>query len=201
MKKALAAVLLLALAGACAQNVDDQPPQASPPEGHATSRPEAAPGGHLVAPAAEGGGLGLAAPSGWVAEATTSSFRRAQYRLPGEAGDATVVVFYFGPGQGGGIQANLERWKSQFTDSKAEPRIAQMTIGEVPVTVMDVSGTYNSGMMMGGAGPREGYRMRAAIFPTPGGNWFVRLLGPEATVEEWGESFDAYLNTARPGAD
>jgi hypothetical protein len=124
--------------------------------------------------------------------------RKAQYRLPGEAGDAAVVVFHFGKGQGGGVQANLDRWTSQFSEAKGEPKVEQRTVGEIPVTLLDISGTYSSGMMMGGGAPKGGHRMRAAIFPTPGGSWFVRLLGPEATVEAWAKSFDAYLDSARP---
>ena len=43
--------------------------------------------------------------------------RVAQYKLPKAAGDsedALLVVYYFGQGQGGSPQANIDRWIEQM---------------------------------------------------------------------------------------
>ena len=48
--------------------------------------------------------LKFTVPAGWVEEERTSSMRVAQYRLPKAAGDtedASLVLYYFGQGQGG----------------------------------------------------------------------------------------------------
>jgi hypothetical protein len=53
--------------------------------------------------------LKFTVPAGWVAEERTSSMRVAQYRLPKVAGDtedASLVLYYFGQGQGGSTAAN-----------------------------------------------------------------------------------------------
>jgi hypothetical protein len=197
-------VCLIAVLTACSQGVEMRETPKAP---ESTQAPESAqvPEGHPPMPpmAGHSASLSMTAPEGWVVEKPSSSMRAAQYALPGEgeASDAEVVVFFFGPGQGGGVEANLERWKGQFTrpdgtpaapDASLESRI----VNELPVTLLDISGTYDSGMMMGGGGPRTGQRMRAAVIETRGGNYFVRLLGPAATVERWSDSFDSFLGSA-----
>ncbi|HEX5431180.1 MAG TPA: hypothetical protein VFW83_04390, partial [Bryobacteraceae bacterium] len=67
--------------------------------------------------AASAGGLKWTAPTGWKSTGTTS-MRAATYPIPPVPGDkegAECVVYYFGPGQGGPIDANLARWEGQFT--------------------------------------------------------------------------------------
>src|SRR5262245_48114171 len=62
-------------------------------------------------------------PQGWVTKAPTSSMRVAEFTLPKVAGDpedAALAIFYFG-GQGGSIQANLDRWISQMTQPDGKP--------------------------------------------------------------------------------
>src|SRR5829696_9332784 len=56
-------------------------------------------------------------PAGWVEEERTSSMRVAQYKLPkapGDTEDASLVLYYFGQGQGGSTAANIERWIGQM---------------------------------------------------------------------------------------
>jgi hypothetical protein len=141
------------------------------------------------------------APEEWTPATPTSPMRVLQYRLPGGEGqgEAEVVVFFFGAGQGGSVEANLERWKGQFTRSDGSPaaadaRVERAEYGGFPAALLDISGTYDPGSMMGG-GPRPGTRMRTAVLETPLGNYFVRLLGPAATVERWSASFDAFLRS------
>src|SRR6266700_1953632 len=63
------------------------------------------------------GELHYKVPEGWTAEKPTSGMRVAQYKLPKAAGDsedALLVVYYFGQGQGGSAQANIDRWINQI---------------------------------------------------------------------------------------
>ena len=50
-------------------------------------------------------------PAAWKSEKTASRMRAAQFSVPGKEGEeaAVCVFFYFGPGNGGGAQANLQR--------------------------------------------------------------------------------------------
>src|ERR1044072_9534883 len=59
----------------------------------------------------------LQAPDGWISEQPSSTMRVAQYRLPGDAGDANLAVYYFGPGQGGSGEGNPGRWVEQVEET------------------------------------------------------------------------------------
>src|SRR5678815_1665505 len=67
--------------------------------------------------AAQKSELKFRVPAGWVEEERTSSMRVAQYRLPkapGDTEDASLVLYYFGQGQGGSTMANIDRWITQM---------------------------------------------------------------------------------------
>lgn len=151
------------------------------------------------------GDLQFKTPAGWVGETPTSSMRVAQYQLPAAEGDteaASLVVFYFGAGQGGSVQANLDRWMGQLQQpnggsSKDTAKTETLTVNGMKVTLLDVRGTYGGGDMGGGsAQPKPNYRMRAGVIESPKGAYFVKLTGPEKTVSKWDDSFIAYVNSA-----
>src|SRR5215467_4300415 len=65
--------------------------------------------------------LKFTVPTGWIEEERTSSMRVAQYRLPKAATDtedASLVLYYFGQGQGGSTAANIERWVGQMKQAE-----------------------------------------------------------------------------------
>ena len=110
---ALAPCLLLLVASACEKEQQSATRGASAP----LDSPSAAQ--RAIEPPAPGSGTGMTGlswktPADWVARPPSSAMRKAQYRVPGEAGDAECVVFYFGPGQGGDAMANAERWAAQW---------------------------------------------------------------------------------------
>src|SRR5262249_47963631 len=91
----------------------------------------------------EGAGTGDAAlawtvPAAWIAEKPSSSMRRAQYRVPGKAGDGECVVFYFGPGQGGDPKSNAARWAEQFTLADGKPADGAMKTSTIEVGGLSV---------------------------------------------------------------
>ncbi len=149
------------------------------------------------------------APGEWVAEPPSSPMRRAQYRLQrvmGDAEDAEVTIFHF-PGQGGSIQANLDRWISQFSQPDGSPisdvKVSELDNTNIPLTVLDISGTYRGSMGPMGTttNPKTNFRMLAAVAATSRGHWFFKLTGPERTIQEWAASFHSFLDTIRPSLD
>ena len=129
----------------------------------------------------------------WIVESPTSGMRKAQYRLPraeGDAEDAECVVYYFGAQSGGGLDANVERWCSQFEqvdgrDSKEVLARNERTVGGMPVHEVRLSDTYVAETAPG-SGVRvnkPGFRMLAAIVESDHGAYYVKLVGPEATVQ------------------
>ncbi len=151
------------------------------------------------------GELKYKTPEGWVEEKPSSSMRAAQYKLPkaaGDAEDASLVLYYFGQGQGGGTQANIDRWINQMqqadgSTSAAKAKSESQTVNGLKVTTVDVSGTYSAEMTPGSGSfnNNANYRMRAAVIETPKGSYFVKLVGPARTVAQWDEAFNSYLKS------
>jgi hypothetical protein len=152
------------------------------------------------------GELRLRAPDGWVSERPSSSMRVSQYQLPAAEGDteaASLVVYYFGAGQGGSVDANLERWVGQMQGSDGRPskekaKTEQTTVNGMKVTLLDIAGTYAGGDMGGGgaAQSKPNFRMRAGVIETPKGAYFIKLVGPEKTVSRWDQAFQEFVRSA-----
>ena len=126
------------------------------------------------------------------ATADKGPMRLASYKFAkaaGDADDADLSVTQVG----GDMNSNISRWKGQF-DPPAEADIAERTVGDLKVTVVNMSGTYK-GMAMpgaGAAGPKEGYALLAAIVTWEGHGdpYFFKLTGPKNTVDAARPAFD-----------
>lgn len=131
--------------------------------------------------------------------------RVAQYRLPradGDTEDASLIVYYFGQGQGGSAQANLDRWIGQMQQpgggsSKDKAKTEKMTVNGLEVMLLDVSGTYTAEMTPGSGNQQNkpDSRMRAAVIETPKGAYFVKLVGPEKTIARWDAGFLSFIKS------
>ena len=148
-------------------------------------------------------GLTYEAPDGWNAEESPSRMRLAQWELPGASGEgAEAIIFFFGEGGGGGVDANLDRWFGQFEQPDGSSTRAGATISHresegLKLTIADMRGTYVAPVRPGSSErhnkPRQ--RMIAAVVEGSGGPWFVRVLGAEATVARWESSIDSFLSS------
>jgi hypothetical protein len=227
MQKTIVATIAIALVvslNACENEVPPPPTQpglqpgigepGNPPPGFPAMQgmpglPEPSSGG--IAPPPPGSGTGETAlvwtvPAAWTTEPPSTSMRKAQYRVPGKAGDAQCVVFYFGPGQGGPPEANVKRWADQFRLADGKPGSAAMQTGSkdvngIAVLTVETTGTYLGGFAMGGAAPtpKAGQMLLGAVAKGPDANWFFKLTGPAATVQAQRAAFDAMLSSLRSG--
>ena len=154
--------------------------------------------------AAQKSELKFKVPAGWVDEETTSSMRVAQYRLPrveGDTEDASLVLYYFGQGQGGSVAANIDRWLSQMKQPDGSAvkgaKDEHLEANGLKVTTLDLSGTYVAETAPGSGtfNNKPGYRLRGAVVETPNGSYFVKLVGPEKTVTHWNDSFLGYIKS------
>ena len=193
----------------CSQNFSDQEPETAMAERGFTARSTtptsttpAYPLGQVSGRQALGP-LSAVAPKGWVAQQPSSSMRVAQYGLPGPAGEATLGIFFFGPGQGGSVEANIERWDGQFSEKDGQPaqgRRWTRQVGDIEITGLDISGTFSGGMGMGSAESQGDYRMLGAIAVHRSGTVFFKMTGPAQTVEQWAASFDEFLDSLQAGS-
>jgi len=149
-------------------------------------------------------GVAWTVPAGWEAE-PARQMRIATYRIHAIAGDpedAECAVYFFGSGQGGTVEANLERWAHQFIspDGQSPPQPAKTEkrlIAGLNVSTLDVSGTYlGAGGMMGQEQAKKpNFRMRAAIVEAPEGLVFFKLVGPLNTVAAAENDFNTLLGS------
>lgn len=146
-------------------------------------------------------------PPEWVSKPPASSMRVAEFALPKTAGDsedATLTIFFFGATQGGNVQANIDRWIGQMSqpDGRASKDVAKtstMTSHGLKISMVDVTGTYVAEVSPGSTEHfnKPNFRQRAGYIDTPGGPYFVKLVGPEKTVAKWNDSFEGFLKTLR----
>lgn len=153
-----------------------------------------------AARAESAGGLQWTAPTAWKSQ-PQRPMRAATYAVPAAAGDkedGEVAVFYFGPGQGGGVEANLQRWVAQF-ETTAKPQTAKKTMNGLPVTTIDLPGTYlaSAGPMSPTKTSKPGYRLLGAIVEGPQGGVFFKFTGPAKTVAAGQAAFDKMLGGIR----
>lgn len=159
-----------------------------------------------TAPGEEAPKIDYQAPEGWIQEKPSSGMRYAQFRLPKvdpDKEDAILAVFYF-PGSGGNTQDNLDRWIGQVkqpdgSPSRKKAETKESEVNGMKLTVLKLSGNYKESMgpMMREATEKPGYRLAAAVLETKAGPFFFKLAGPEKTVRQWEESFQAFLGSVK----
>lgn len=139
--------------------------------------------------------LHWAAPARWVVSPNTSSMRLATYKVPRAAGDpedADVSVTQVG----GSLEANIDRWIGQF-DAAARGGVkrTQRTVHGLSVVIVEIHGTYSSGMDP--SADRPHWALLAAIVETPGMPHFFKITGPEKTVTSARSELDELIGSLK----
>ena len=147
---------------------------------------------------AQAGALTFTRPAGWTDRPPASPMRVAEFVVPkasGDAEDGELIVYYFG-GTGGTVEANLQRWTTQF-QSTAAPVRTTATVNGLQLTNLDVSGTYVAEVRPGATERhnKPDFRMRASVVETPRGPYFIKLTGPAATIDGASAAFDQFLKS------
>lgn len=151
-------------------------------------------------------GLALQVPEEWKLEQPAdTSMRKAEFVIPGPGGDVRLVVYRF-KGGAGGFTANIERWKGQMTPAAGvEPTILETEKAGLKLASIDVAGRF-AGQSMPGAPPQpavdDARLLAAAIEPASGDPWYLKLVGPKATIDVWSPAWEtmiASLSAPAPG--
>ena len=210
-----ALLIPLGLAFACGGGKEAPAPQVgSSPPTTAAPAPASAPETAALLPIAprsdstssDGAGLRFDLPAGWRGSQPTSSMRVAQAAIPGAGGDGELAVFWFGEGQGGDVESNIQRWIGQMSVAPGTaPRRDRFETNGLAVTWIDVPGTLSASAMGNASGSDQGgWRLYGAVVEGPGGPWFFKATGPEATLASQRNAFLEMLRGAsaappRPG--
>jgi len=136
----------------------------------------------------------------WIRQQVSSPMRAGQLTYDHKdenLKDVDLVIYFFGAGQGGGIQANIDRWIGQF-EGTPKYTIDKKDLGGKEVTFLEASGTYMESM----GGPfsssktaQPDFTMLAAILPSDQGAVFLKLTGPNASVEALKEDFTKFAES------
>jgi hypothetical protein len=143
-------------------------------------------------------GIQWSVPKAWTV-LPERPMRVASYRIPAAGGDTEVgecAVFHFEGGQGGPLDANIERWAGQFEGSP-QPKRSSKEVNGMKVELVQIEGSYLSpgGPMMQSTGKKENYGLHGAIVEGPQGLVFFKLTGPKKTVEAADADFNALIGS------
>ena len=152
----------------------------------------------------EVGAFKFARPAEWTSvpiPPAMQAMRKAQLSVPGPDGakPAEIIFYYFGPGQGGGVKPNVDRWLGQFPEKSGPEKVEEKKLGKTNVTFVAVEGTYSSGMPTGPKTPMTGYALLGAILEHAEGAVFVKMTGPAATVRAATPRFQEFVASAAGG--
>jgi hypothetical protein len=146
-------------------------------------------------------GITFQAPASWKS-GNPSGMRAAELKVDPMEGDdypAELVVFAL-TGDGGGVNANLERWRKMFKDKDGNP--PEIKTKEVKgknvdaITRAETSGHYYPSQAVGRKDPdRPGARLLGAIVLGDGVSYFIRMVGPDKTMTKLRPDFDDMLAT------
>ncbi|MFQ5606566.1 MAG: hypothetical protein ACE5GA_01360 [Candidatus Zixiibacteriota bacterium] len=143
-------------------------------------------------------------PSSWEI-APPAPMRAGTYLAAASEGDsegAECRVNFFGAGQGGSVEGNINRWRGQMEVSgqqgaTPEPLVSEVAVNGLKVSVIELTGTYlhKARPMARQFTRKPGFKMFAAIVMAPEGVLFFKMTGPEKTMEGEREAFRQMLGS------
>jgi hypothetical protein len=155
-------------------------------------------GGGMMAPAGAPASSGQAkpnweVPAGWK-EIPGGQFLVAKFVLTGAPDAQASVNVSMSVGDGGGILANVNRWRNQLgLGPEAEADLAK------ELQSLDLAGGKASQADISGKDARTGQKARllAVVLPRSGETWFYKLMGDAQIVEREKEAFMKFVQTVK----
>jgi hypothetical protein len=170
---------------------------AAPPTGLPPGHPALDGGGDMNAPMLPAGAAGPGKPAWTVPadwqEVPASQFLLVEYSIAEANGTKADVNVAELSGNGGGVLANVNRWRGQIglnpvDESDLAKLTASLDVTGGQATWVDLTGTDANGQPM---------RLVAAIVPMGDQTWFYKLMGDEKIVAREKDAFTKFVQTAR----
>jgi hypothetical protein len=128
-------------------------------------------------------------PAGWQ-EVAGGQFLVAKFTVTGEGGAAAAVNVSNSPGEGGGLAANVNRWRGQLG-------LATLSADDLNKSVTTVASTSGVASLvdMSGTDARTGQptRLVGIVVPQSGQTWFYKLMGDAKVVESQKAAFTKFV--------
>ncbi len=152
------------------------------------------------------GELTFKVPTSWKKERPKSSMRQAQLKVEPVKGDtepAELVLFAF-PNGAGTVEANISRWESQFVEANGKTpkaKVAEKKGTNVEVTRVEISGRFVAAVTPGAAekNNKPDSRLLGAIVQTPTAGYYFKMVGPDKTMIDARQAFDAMIASIAKG--
>src|SRR5262245_8884451 len=150
------------------------------------------------------GKLALTVPASWTKKEPASRIVEVEFAIPPAKGDESPGRLT-AMGAGGSIEDNVNRWVGQFVGaggSAAKPQRDKANVSVAEVEIVDLSGIYKAPLdglfVVGKTINRDNYVMPGAIIQTKDrGNYFLKLYGPKATIDENAKGFQDMVKSLK----
>jgi hypothetical protein len=120
--------------------------------------------------------------------------------IQGPGGETRLVLYRFEGGAGSAAQ-NIERWQSQIEPTPGgEPKSGELESNGLQITTVDARGRF-AGQSMPGAPaqpPIDDARLLAAAIEGVGDPYYLKIVGPAATVDPWVPAWNDMLAKLAP---
>jgi hypothetical protein len=140
----------------------------------------------------EVGGIAFDVPQEWT-RTGERPMRLVTYTL-NESGETECYISQLS-GDGGGVDANLNRWASQMGQSPLSPEaieaLPKIAVLDNDVPVLETAGTFTS--MRGES--KEGYGLIGVFLPLGDTSYSIKLIGPEEEVAAAKDEFIAFCES------
>ena len=141
-------------------------------------------------------GIRFQVPPGWEQVALSPAQQgmiSASFRIPEAGNDVKLTL----SSVGGGIAANLQRWKGQFQLKPGEsPLEKTMRVDGVDVVWLDLRGTFDSGPAIDSQ-VASGMRMIGVAIPRSPRDFYLKLTGPREQLLNIDAEFREFVKSAR----
>ena len=133
----------------------------------------------------------------WVEEPVSNSMRLEQYKIA----DNSNLSVSFLPGNAGGLDANIERWKNQFSQDAVFKILenTQFNYNSIPVTKIYLNGNYLESKDPFNPSAqkllRENWAAHIIVAETELGTWFFKVLGPAQELKREEKNLDDFMRS------
>ncbi|HXM27641.1 MAG TPA: hypothetical protein VN957_16575 [Chthoniobacterales bacterium] len=131
-------------------------------------------------------------PPDWK-EQPLSEMRLASFKAEGSNGESADISISSFPGDAGGLESNINRWRGQVHQADLDEEslaktMERSTVDGVPVVLVDVRTPE---------GTQKPDRIIGAVLRTADRTWFVKMTGSPATLQAQAENFKQFVNSFR----
>lgn len=136
-------------------------------------------------------------PEGWTWVKPEGSLRAAQLeKFTPHKTKLTLAFSRFPAGTGGTVEANLDRWKRQFSPISSPAEVKSITTKSCRLTRVTIRGTLHGGLPGGPEKEIPDALLLGAILEADGEMIVIKLAGPEADLAGEEKTFSEMISAA-----